>query len=379
MDTMEASAPTKQANAGVGAALFSSLQVRDVVFPNRIAVSPMCQYSAVDGFPSDWHLVHLGSRAVGGAGIVMVEATGVEARGRISPGDLGIWKNEHIEAFARIAGFVKANGSVPAIQLAHAGRKGSTDAPWKGGKPLPLSADGWQTVAPSPIPFDSNFPAPLELTAAEIQNIVQAFADAARRALAAGFEVIEIHGAHGYLINEFLSPLSNRRSDGYGGSFRNRTRFLREVIAAVRSVWPERLPVFLRISATDWTEGGWTIEDSIALARLVRPLGIDLIDVSSGGNAPRATIPVVPSYQVPFADRIRKEGEILTGAVGLITDPEQADSIVRDGSADLVLLAREMLRDPYWPIHAARALGAAVPVPVQYGRAFPKMPVKEWK
>ncbi len=351
--------------------LFSPLQIRDVAFRNRIVVSPMCQYSCEDGFANDWHLVHLGSRAIGGAALVIAEASAVEDRGRISPWDLGIWKDEHIEPLARIARFLKRHGAVPGIQLAHAGRKGSTDVPWRDGHALAPSAGGWQPVAPSPIPFRDGYPVPAELSPAEIRNVVQAFATAAKRALEAGFEMVELHGAHGYLIHEFLSPISNQRQDGYGGSLENRMRFALEVISAVRAVWPERLPLFLRISATDWVEGGWTVDDSVELARAAGPLGVDLIDCSSGGTVAHAPIPLKPGYQVPFAERIRREAGMLTGAVGLITEPEQADAIIRDGQADVVLLAREFLREPYWPIKAANALNDTVAVPIQYGRAFP--------
>lgn len=330
----------------------------------------MCQYSAEDGFANDWHLVHLGSRVIGGAGTVIVEATAVEDRGRISPGDLGLWSDPHIEPLARIARFARQHGSVPAIQLAHAGRKASTAAPWLGGKPLPEAQDGWQPVAPSAIPFDAGYSVPSELSVSEIHSIVQAFAAAARRSLDAGFEIIELHGAHGYLMNEFLSPLSNRRTDEYGGTFENRIRFALEVIAAVRKQWPERLPLFLRISATDYAEGGWTIEDSVRLARAVTPLGVDLVDCSSGGLVPHVRIPVSPGYQVPFARQVRRDAGIPTGAVGMITDPKQAEEILESQSADLVILAREFLREPYWPVKAAEALGADYAVPVQYQRAF---------
>jgi 2,4-dienoyl-CoA reductase-like NADH-dependent reductase (Old Yellow Enzyme family) len=351
--------------------LFTPLTVRDVTFRNRIAVSPMCQYSSVDGLATDWHLVHLGSRAVGGAGLVMTEAAAVEARGRILPGDAGIWKDEHIEPLARITSFLRERGAVAGIQLAHAGRKGSTRRPWEGGGSVPEPAGGWPTVAPSAVPFEAQDPVPAELSHAGIHSIVDAFRTAARRALRAGFQVVEIHGAHGYLIHEFLSPLSNRRTDEYGGTFDNRIRFALEVAQAVRGAWPLNLPLFLRISATDWVEGGWTPGESVELARRVRPLGVDLIDCSSGGSAAHAQVPLAPGYQVPFAERIRREAGVLTGAVGLITTPQQADEIIRSEKADLVLLAREFLRDPYFPLHAARALGAEVNPPVQYLRAFP--------
>ena len=372
--SMSATQSTETSGAGATAAtnLFTPLTVRGVTFRNRIAVSPMCQYSTVDGLATDWHLVHLGSRAVGGAGLVMTEAAAVEARGRISPADAGIWKDEHIDPLARIARFLREQGAVAGIQLAHAGRKASTRRPWEGGGTIPELAGGWPTVAPSPVPFQPEDPAPVELSHAGIHSIVDAFRTAARRALRAGFQVVEIHGAHGYLIHEFLSPLSNRRTDGYGGSFENRIRFALEVAEAVRGAWPLNLPLLLRISATDWVEGGWTPDESVELARRVRPLGVDLIDCSSGGSAANAKVPLAPGYQVPFAERIRREAGILTGAVGLITTPRQADEIIRSGKADLVLLAREFLRDPYFPLHAATTLGAEVNPPVQYLRAFPK-------
>jgi 2,4-dienoyl-CoA reductase-like NADH-dependent reductase (Old Yellow Enzyme family) len=350
--------------------LFSPLEIRGLHLRNRIAVSPMCQYSAEDGLPNDWHLVHLGSRAVGGAALVIAEATAVTPEARISPGDLGIWSERHVEAFRPIARFLKRNGAIPGIQIAHAGRKASTALPWKGGAFIPCDQGGWQTVAPSPIPFRPGDPLPHALTRDEIASVVASFAAAARRALEAGFELLEIHGAHGYLLNEFYSPFANHRTDEYGGSFENRTRIVREVVQAVRKEWPHTLPLFLRISGTDWADGGWTIDDSVELARMVKPLGVDLIDCSSGGIAPHIKIPVGPGYQVPIAERLRRETGILTGAVGLITRPEQAQAIVAAGQADIVLLAREMLRDPYWPLHAARELGAEIAAPVQYLRAF---------
>jgi 2,4-dienoyl-CoA reductase-like NADH-dependent reductase (Old Yellow Enzyme family) len=352
--------------------LFTPLTVRDVTFRNRIAVSPMCQYSSVDGRFTDWHLVHLGSRAVGGAGLVMTEAAAVEARGRISPADAGIWKEEHIEPLERIARFLREQGAVAGIQLAHAGRKASTRPPWEGGGTISEAAGGWPTVAPSAIPFQPGDPAPAELSHAGVASVVDAFRTAAQRALRAGFQVVEIHAAHGYLIHEFLSPLSNRRTDEYGGTFENRIRLALEVARAVRGAWPLNLPLFMRISATDWVEGGWTPDESVELARRVRPLGVDLVDCSSGGTAANAKIPLAPGYQVPFAERIRREAGMLTGAVGLITTPQQADEIIRSEKADLVLLAREFLRHPYFPLHAARALGAELDPPVQYARAFPK-------
>jgi len=332
----------------------------------------MCQYSSVDGFASDWHLVHLGSRAAGGAGLVMVEATAVEARGRISPGDNGIWKDQHVAPLARIAAFVKERGAVPAIQIAHAGRKASCHVPWEqNGAPIPLEAGGWQTVAPSAVPFRASDPLPKALDHTEIRAIQDAFRAAARRALSAGFEVLELHCAHGYLAHEFLSPFANKRADEYGGSFENRIRFVLELTDAVRSVWPERLPLFVRISATDWKDGGWTLDDSVQLAAQLRGRAVDLIDCSSGAMVPDAKIPVGPGFQVPFAERIKREAGIRTGAVGMITEPGQADQIIRSGQADVVLLAREFLRDPYWPLHAAMALGLKPQPPVQYQRAFP--------
>jgi 2,4-dienoyl-CoA reductase-like NADH-dependent reductase (Old Yellow Enzyme family) len=331
----------------------------------------MCQYSSVDGFANDWHLVHLGSRAVGGAGAVIVEATAVEAAGRISPGDMGLWKDQQIEPLARITRFVKQHGGVAGIQLAHAGRKASTDIPWNGGRPLLTpEQEGWQPVAPSALPFDAGYPVPHELSVSEIRHIVRAFADAAKRSLDAGFELIELHNAHGYLANEFLSPLSNKRTDEYGGSLENRMRFSLEIVEAVRAVWPERLPLFLRISASDWTEGGWTADDSVALANAVKERGVDLIDCSSGGNVPRAPIEVKPGYQVPFAAKIRSGARVLTGAVGMITEPTQANEIVRSSQADVIFLARQFLREPYWPLRAAKELGAPLPSVDQYARAF---------
>ncbi len=350
--------------------LFSPLTIRDVTFRNRICVSPMCQYSSQDGFADDWHLVHLGSRAVGGAGAVIMEATAVDPRGRISPQDQGIWKDAHVEFLARIASFVKEQGAVAGIQLAHAGRKASTARPWEGGKHLPESAGGWLPVAPSPVAFHAEDPAPHELTKEEIRCLVEAFAAATRRALHAGFNLVEIHGAHGYLMHEFLSPLSNRRTDEYGGSFENRIRFALEVTEAVRAAWPEALPLWLRISATDWAEGGWHLDESVELARRVHALGVDLIDCSSGGLTLQQRIELGPGYQVPFAARVRREAGIATGAVGMITEPEQAEKILDSGQADVILLAREFLRDPYFPLTAAKQLGGKVTPPVQYGRAW---------
>jgi 2,4-dienoyl-CoA reductase-like NADH-dependent reductase (Old Yellow Enzyme family) len=352
--------------------LFAPLPIRSVTLTNRIAVSPMCEYSSDDGFANDWHLVHLGSRAVGGAGLVMTEATAVEPDGRITDRDLGLWKTAHIETLKRITSFIRSQGSVPGIQLAHAGRKASTHVPWDGGAPIaPDQSNGWQVVAPSAVPFLEGGPVPRALTPAGIHHVIEAFAAATRLALAAGFEVIEIHGAHGYLIHQSLSPLSNFRTDEYGGSFENRVRMALEIVNAVRQEMGPNLPLFLRISATDWTEGGWTIDDSVELARRVKPLGVDLIDVSSGGNVAGAKIPLGPGYQVPFAERIRKEAGLLTGAVGMITTAEQAEAIIGSGHADLVLLAREFLRDPYFPVRAAQHLDVPVSLPRQYLRAIP--------
>lgn len=350
--------------------LFSPLQIRDVTFRNRIGVSPMCEYSSDDGFANDWHFVHLGSRAVGGAAMVLTEATAVTAEGRISPEDLGIWKDDHIPMLARIFRFIEDHGAVPGMQLAHAGRKASTAAPWKGGGPVSEADGGWRPIfAPSPVGFSPASIVPDALDAAGIGRVVEAFAQAAKRALEAGAKVVEIHSAHGYLLHEFLSPLSNSRSDCYGGAFENRTRILCEVVDAVRAVWPAGFPLFVRISASDWVEGGWTIEDSVRLARQLRPLGVDLIDCSSGGAIPNVAIPMAPGYQVPFADRVRNEAEILSGAVGMITAPQQADTIIRSGQADVVFLARELLRDPYWPLRAADELRLQGPWPKQYSRA----------
>jgi 2,4-dienoyl-CoA reductase-like NADH-dependent reductase (Old Yellow Enzyme family) len=356
--------------SGSASPLFTALSIREVTFRNRIAVSPMCQYSSRDGFANDWHLVHLGSRAAGGAGLVIMEATAVEARGRISPADQGIWKDEHVPFLSRITAFLREQGAAAGIQLAHAGRKASTRPPWEGGGTILPSEGGWQPVAPSPAPFRPEDPAPAELSKADIAGVIEAFAVAAKRALAAGFQVVEIHAAHGYLIHEFLSPLSNLRRDEYGGSFENRTRLAIEVTKAVRAAWPDNLPLFLRISAADWAEGGWTIEESVQLAKCVKALGVDLVDCSSGGLVLDQKIPVAPGYQVPFAERVRREAGVLAGAVGLITEARQADEILRAGRADMVLLARAFLRDPYWPLHAARELGFETRPPRQYGRAF---------
>jgi 2,4-dienoyl-CoA reductase-like NADH-dependent reductase (Old Yellow Enzyme family) len=332
----------------------------------------MCQYSATDGIPNDWHLVHLGSRAVGGAGLVIAEATAVTPEGRISPGDLGIWNDDQVKAFQRITSFISQQGAVPGIQIAHAGRKASTALQWLGAKPLSAGEGAWQTLAPSPIPFADGYPTPHELSREEMAGIAGSYADAAKRAVTAGFKVIEIHMAHGYLLHEFLSPLSNRRQDEFGGALDGRARFPLQVAKAVREAWPSRLPLFVRISATDWVEGGWDLAQSIALARRLREIGVDLIDCSSGGNAPAARIPLGPGYQVPFAAAIRREANIATAAVGLITEPQQAEEILVRGDADVIVLARAMLRDPYWPLHAAHALSADVPWPIQYLRGKPK-------
>src|SRR5438477_1263103 len=353
--------------------LFDPLSVRDLTFRNRVFVSPMCEYSSIDGYANDWHFVHLGSRAVGGAGLVLTEATAVLPEGRISPQDLGIWSEDHIEPLARIVRFVHEQGSIAGMQLAHAGRKASTYRPWEGQGTVPEQAGGWKkVVAPSRLPFAERYPVPEPLTREGIQEIVAAFASAARRACMAGFRVLEIHAAHGYLIHEFLSPLSNQRSDEYGGTFENRTRLLREIVAAVRSAWPGRAPLFVRISATDWVDGGWDLQQSVELARALKHLGVDLVDCSSGGNVPHAKVPVGPGYQTPFASQIRRDAEILTGAVGMITSPVQAEQIVGTGQADVVIMARELLRDPYWPLRAARELGQSVSWPAQYLRAAPE-------
>ncbi len=351
--------------------LFEPLPLRSLTLANRVVVSPMCQYSSDEGLANDWHLVHLGSRAVGGAGLVMTEAAAVTREGRISPQDLGMWQDEHIGPLERIVRVVHGKGARCGMQLAHAGRKGSTFRPWSGQGAVAIADGGWEPVGPTPDRFADAYPVPRALTAGAIAAIVRAFAEAARRALTAGFDLVEVHGAHGYLIHEFLSPLSNTRTDQYGGSFTNRIRLAVEIVDAVRAVWPDHLPVFVRISATDWTPGGWDIEQSVELARVLAAHGVDLVDCSSGGNVATARIPVEPGYQVPFAERIRKEAGIATGAVGLITTPAQADAIVRAGRADCVFLARELLRDPYWPLHAAQTLGHTLSWPAQYLRAGP--------
>jgi 2,4-dienoyl-CoA reductase-like NADH-dependent reductase (Old Yellow Enzyme family) len=349
--------------------LFSSLKIRGIEFKNRIAVSPMCQYSSKNGLPNDWHFVHLGSHAVGGAALVMTEATAVSPEGRISPDDAGIWSDKHAEAYQGITKFISSQKCVPGIQLAHAGRKASTYSPWKGKGKVEPEDGGWQTIAPSAIPFADNFPNPTEMTKEDIQVVINQFKVVAERSLQAGFKIIELHFAHGYLAHEFFSPLSNHRKDEYGGSLENKCRFALEVTKAVREIVPENLPLFVRISASDWVEGGWDIEGSVQLSKWLKEAGADLIDCSSGGNVPTAKIPVTPGYQVPFAEKIKKETGILTGAVGLITSPVQAESIIKNGQADIVLLGREMLRNPYWPLKAAKDSNVDVEWPVQYARA----------
>ena len=353
------------------AALFDPLTLRSIRLRNRIAVSPMCMYSSHDGFATDWHLVHLGSRAVGGAGLVMTEATAVLPEGRISPQDLGIWNDEHVIMLARIATFIAEHGATPGIQLAHAGRKASTMRPWEGRDVIPPGEIGWEPVGPSPQPYAEGHTPPHVLTDSDIGQLLDAFRAATARALRAGFRVVEIHAAHGYLLHEFFSPLVNKRTDGYGGAFENRVRLTLEVCAAVREVWPDELPLLVRISATDWAEGGWDVDQSVRLGALLRDAGVDLIDCSSGGAVSWQKPDVGPGYQVPFAERVRREAHVRTGAVGLVTQPSQADAILRSAQADLVLLARESLRDPYWPLHAAKALGVEVPWPAQYMRAKP--------
>jgi 2,4-dienoyl-CoA reductase-like NADH-dependent reductase (Old Yellow Enzyme family) len=351
--------------------LFDALRIRDLTLANRIVVSPMCEYSSVDGFANDWHFVHLGCRAVGGASLVFTEATAVTPEGRISPDDLGIWSDRHCEMIERIVAFVHSQGARAGMQLAHAGRKGSTVAPWKGHGAVAKADGGWQPGGPGDEPFTKGYPIPRALSPREIAGIVAAFRDAAQRARDVGFDVIEIHAAHGYLIHEFLSPLTNHRHDSYGGSFDNRARLCFDVVDAVRGVWRDRSPLFIRISVTDWAEDGWDVEQSVELCRRLRDRGVDLVDCSSGGNVANAQIPIGPGYQTPFAARIRRDAGILTGTVGLITSPVQADHIIRTAQADCVVIARELLRDPYWPLRAARELGHQVPWPPQYLRAAP--------
>ena len=358
--------------------LFDALKIRDITLKNRIGVSPMCQYSSVEGRATDWHFSHLTARAVGGAGLVMCEATAVEAIGRISPGDAGLWEHGQVEPLLRINRFMKTQDAVAGIQLAHAGRKASTCRPWEAreranqGKREEVAPNegGWQVIAPSAVPFSAGYPNPREMTEADIQRVVLAFRESAKLALQAEYQWLEIHAAHGYLAHEFLSPLANHRTDQYGGSFENRIRLVLEITRAVREVWPEKYPLAMRISATDWVEGGWNIEESVALAKRVKPLGVDLIDCSSGGMTPDAKIPVAPNYQVPFAEQVRSQAGIITGAVGMITEAKQAEEILASGKADIIFLARAMLRDPYWALHAAKELGATVKAPQQYRRAL---------
>jgi 2,4-dienoyl-CoA reductase-like NADH-dependent reductase (Old Yellow Enzyme family) len=350
--------------------LFSPLRIREIELKNRIVVSPMCEYSAKDGHPQAWHLVHLGSRAIGGAGLVFTEASAVEERGRISSVDTGIYADAHVASWRPIVEFIRSHGAVPGMQIAHAGRKASTMPPWTGGKPVLVQDGGWKPVAPSALAFDAGYTVPHELSVSEIGEIIGAFRKAAERVLAAGFEAIEIHAAHGYLLHQFLSPLSNVRTDEYGGKFENRVHIVKQVVRTVREVWPQRLPLFVRVSATDWKEEGWDLALSIALARELKPLGVDLIDASSGGLAPGVKIPFGPGYQTGFAEAIRKQAGVATGAVGMISDAVQAETILATEQADLVFLARELLRDPYWPRRAAKELDVKIKAPVQYERAW---------
>ena len=351
--------------------LFEPLKLRDIVLSNRIGIPPMCQYSAQDGMAAEWHFVHYGSRAIGGAALMIIEATAVTPQGRISAGDLGLWDDKQIEPLARIVRFSQEQGCAAAVQLAHAGRKASIGRGWEAHKALGKEDGGWNVVAPSPIPFNDDYALPLELDVNGIRRIIAEFTKAVRRALEAGFQVLEIHAAHGYLLHQFLSPLSNHRTDTYGGSFENRTRLTREVVAAVRAEWPDRLPLLVRLSATDWADGGWNVDETVELCRALKLLGVDLIDVSSAGLVPTAKIPAGPGFQAGLAARVRNEASIATAAVGLITSPAQADHIVRTGQADMVLVGREILRNPQWPMNAAQALGQAVPWPKQYMRAAP--------
>jgi 2,4-dienoyl-CoA reductase-like NADH-dependent reductase (Old Yellow Enzyme family) len=351
--------------------LFTPIQFRDLQIKNRIFVSPMCQYSAVDGVAQPWHLVHLGSRAVGGAGLVMAEATSVSAQGRISPADLGIWSELHADALKPVVDFLQSQGAVSAVQLAHAGRKAATAVPWEGKGALTLDHGGWPIVAPSAIAYHDGYQTPHEMSQADLEKIKSEFETACELSMRAGFQVIEIHMAHGYLLHEFLSPLTNTRTDQYGGSLENRMRFPLEIAESLRRIWPAHLPVFVRISATDWADGGWNAEESVVFCKALRKVGIDLIDVSTGGLVAHQKIEVKPLYQVPFAEKIRKEAQMATGAVGLITDPFDAEKILQQGQADVIIMAREFLRDPYWPLHAAKKLGASVKWPVQYERARP--------
>ena len=353
----------------MSATLFTPLQIKDITFKNRIAIAPMCQYSSVDGFANDWHLVHLGSRAIGGVSLIIQEATAVSPEGRISPEDLGIWKAEHIEKLQQINKFISDQNAIPGIQLAHAGRKASVSAPWNGNKKLDTTQGGWQTVAPSAIGYHDNEATPLAMDSEAIQKVISDFKDATKRAVQAGYKVVEIHAAHGYLLHQFLSPLSNVRTDNYGGSFENRIRLTLEVVEAVQTEWPSNLPLFVRISATDWADGGWNVEESVALSKTLKEKGVDLIDVSSGALVSHQKIPVGPNYQVPFADQIKSEAGILTGAVGLITEAKQAEEIVATGKADIVLFARESLRDPNLALTFAHDLEAEIKWPKQYERA----------
>lgn len=354
------------------ARLFQPLQIRSVKFKNRIGVSPMCMYSSKDGFANNWHLVHLGTRATGGAGLIISEAAAVSPEARITPDDLGIWKDEHAEKLKEITAFLETQGSVPGIQLAHAGRKASTTSPWKGGKIISKEEGGWQPVAPSAIPFYEENPAPAELDSAGIEKVISDFKEASKRALLAGYKVVEIHAAHGYLLHEFLSPLSNKRLDRYGGSFENRSRLLLEVTGAVREEWPENLPLFVRISATDWAEGGWNEEESVQLAKLLKEAEVDVIDCSSGGLVPNVNIPIEKKYQVPFSEKIKQEAGMMSAAVGMITTAQEAEQVLQNEQADIILLGREMLRNPYFPLEAAAELGAEVDWPNQYLRAKPR-------
>ncbi len=352
------------------AELFKPIKIKSIELKNRIVISPMCEYSSTDGFANDWHLVHLGSRAVGGAGLIIIEATAVSPEARITPDDLGLWKDEHIAELKKIVGFIHANGSIAGIQLAHAGRKASHESPWKGGELIHSKApEGWQTVAPSAIPYKEGTELPIALDEGGITKVINDFKEATRRSIEIGFKVMELHAAHGYLLHQFLSPLSNERTDQYGGSFENRIRLLLEVTAEVQEIWPKDLPLFVRISATDWADGGWNPEESVKLSAILKEKGVDLIDCSTGGLVSWQKIPVGPGFQIPFAEQIKSETGILTGAVGLLTEAEQMEEIIASGKADLVLIARESLRDPYFPLHAAQALGADVKWPVQYERA----------
>ena len=350
--------------------LFTPLKIRNVELKNRIAVSPMCQYSSINGVPTDWHLVHLGSRAVGGAGLIFTEATAVSPEGRISPDDAGIWNEEQANAYRRITSFIKSQNAVPGIQLAHAGRKASTYSPWKGRGEVAVENGGWKTLAPSPIPFTENFPHPKEMSKEDIKLVIDQFIKAAMRSIDAGFEVIELHFAHGYLVHEFYSPISNQRKDKYGGTLENRCKLAIEIAKSVRKIIPDETPLFVRISSTDWTDNGWDIDQSIQLANWLKDVGVDLIDCSSGGNVPNAKIPLEPGYQIPFSERIKKETGLLTGGVGLITDAEQAEEIINSEKASIVLLARQMLRDPYWALHSAKKLNVDLEdFPKQYLRS----------